>query len=327
MISIFIFCLCCLTAGARNLPYHFSGAVGRGSGTSFTSDPPNTGTGRITGVKVWELNNGYIRGLQIKHDYDWGELFGRNTDIEHEFILFEHEVIVQVSGKYNPGNWIYLLTFGTNWGRTFTVGQASGISFNFFQAYPLQELVMVSGRFDNNGLSSIAAHWGVLDLGSTDLPYHFSGAVGRGSGTSFTSDPPNTGTGRITGVKVWELNNGYIRGLQIKHDYNWGELFGRNTDIEHEFILFEREVIVQVSGKYNPGNWIYLLTFGTNWGRTFTVGQASGISFNFFQDYPLQELVMVSGRFDNNGLTSIAAHWGILDLGYTGKNESDVAHH
>ncbi|XP_061101608.1 zymogen granule membrane protein 16-like isoform X2 [Conger conger] len=166
-----------------------------------------------------------------------------------------------------------------------------------------------------------------LTAGAKNLPYHFSGAVGRGSGTPFTSDPPNTGTGRITGVKVWELNNGYIRGLQIKHDYNWGELFGRNTDIEHEFILFEREVIVQVSGKYNPGNWIYLLTFGTNWGRTFTVGQASGISFNFFQDYPLQELVMVSGRFDNNGLTSIAAHWGILDLGYTGKNESDVAHH
>ena len=97
--------------------------------------------------------------------------------------------------------------------------------------------------------------------------------------------------------------------------------------MEHEWIIFPDETIVQISGKYNPSNYIYELIFVTNKGRMFKVGQPTGTSFNIFPAESNQVLQLISGRTDNNALTAIAAHWGVVYTPYLGKNESIPAIH
>ncbi|XP_064201838.1 zymogen granule membrane protein 16-like [Anguilla rostrata] len=155
MIYVLIFSLCCLTARALYLPLDYSPAVGRGSGNSFAS----SGEDRITGVRVWEISGSYIRGLQLKYDYTWTPVFGQSLNEQQEMLLFDDEAIVQISGKYNPGNYVYQLMFVTNRGRFLIAGQPIGTSFNFYPNHRQGELRLISGRSDSNGITSIAALW------------------------------------------------------------------------------------------------------------------------------------------------------------------------
>ncbi|KAM7382573.1 hypothetical protein PAMP_002299 [Pampus punctatissimus] len=148
--------------------------------------------------------------------------------------------------------------------------------------------------------------------------YSYSDAVGGGSGTSFSSE----GQGRITAVRVWEMTNSYITGIQLRYDYIWSPVLGRNLGTTNEIVLFDEEVIVQVSGKYHS-NYIYQLIFVTSKGRSLIVGQPSQTSFNFYPVHPDAELRLLSGRFNNNGITSLAAHWGMIYMDQS--NGTDVS--
>ncbi|CAL8261991.1 unnamed protein product [Boreogadus saida] len=136
----------------------------------------------------------------------------------------------------------------------------------------------------------------------------YSSALGSGSGTPFSSK----GEGCITGVKVWELPNSHITGIQLRHGANWGSVLGIVTTSELSMELFEGEAIVQVSGKYNPVDYIYQLTFRTSRGRSLIAGQPLQVSFNFYPKFARAELRMLSGRSNDKGITSLGAHWGIV---------------
>ncbi|KAJ8415742.1 hypothetical protein AAFF_G00402990 [Aldrovandia affinis] len=157
-----IFSLCCVTAWA--LPqyqpqyYSFSPTVGRGHGESFAS----VGEGRITGVRIWEQSNSYIKGFQLKYENVWTPIYGSTSNEETELLLFEGEAIVQISGKYNPPNYIYCLRFVTSRGRSLIAGQPTGNSFNFYPVDGQSELQIVSGRSDGTGIASIGAHWALI---------------------------------------------------------------------------------------------------------------------------------------------------------------------
>ncbi|XP_039974426.1 zymogen granule membrane protein 16-like [Xiphias gladius] len=153
---IAVLCASCLAKPAL-VYYSYSRAVGGGSGTSFSSD----GQGRITGVRVWEINNSYITGIQLRYDYIWSQRLGRTNGHAHELDLFDGEVIFQVSGKYHT-NYIYQLIFVTSRGRSLIVGQPSQSSFNFYPIHADAELITLSGRYNGNGITSLAAHWGVV---------------------------------------------------------------------------------------------------------------------------------------------------------------------
>lgn len=77
--------------------------------------------------------------------------------------------------------------------------------------------------------------------------------------------------------------------------------------------LFDGEAIVQVSGKFNPSNFIEQLQFVTNRGRFLSAGQPIGLSFSHFPTDSGSELRILSGRFRNGGITSLGAHWGRVD--------------
>ncbi|KAJ8354220.1 hypothetical protein SKAU_G00217870 [Synaphobranchus kaupii] len=176
MIYILIFSLYCLTAGAQSyVPqyYSFSPAVGRGSGTSYSS----SGEGRITAIRVWEINGAYIRGFQLRYGYAWTPVYGRNINEELEMLLFEDEAIVQISGTYNPGNFIYQLIFVTNRGRFLMAGQPTGKSFNFYPRHSQSELRLISGRNDSSGITSIAAHWGMVYPVAPGVPMSGNGTM------------------------------------------------------------------------------------------------------------------------------------------------------
>ncbi|XP_030644407.1 zymogen granule membrane protein 16-like [Chanos chanos] len=144
--------------------YSYSTAVGRGLGNAFAT----SGEGRITALRVWELTNNYITGFQLKYDYYWHPIVGRNVSNMVEMTLFEGETFVQVSGKYNPSNYISQLLFVTNRGRSLVAGQPTGFSFNHYPAHSVEELRLLSGRADNNGITALGAHWGTLDRNETD---------------------------------------------------------------------------------------------------------------------------------------------------------------
>ncbi|XP_023998505.1 zymogen granule membrane protein 16-like isoform X2 [Salvelinus sp. IW2-2015] len=148
--------------------------------------------------------------------------------------------------------------------------------------------------------------------------YSYSPAVGLGSGTPFAS----SGEGRITAVRVWENNNAYINGFQLRYDYTWSSVFGREVGEKQEMELLDDEAIVQVSGKYNPGSYIYYLVFTTNRGRSLSAGQPSHISFNFYPAHVGSELRLLSGRSDGAGITSIGAHWGLMYMEEAGSSTS-----
>ncbi|CAL8262023.1 unnamed protein product [Boreogadus saida] len=150
-----------------------------------------------------------------------------------------------------------------------------------------------------------AAAW-VACLAKSNEHYSYSPALGQGSGTPFSSKEE----GSITGVKVWENPNSFITGIQLRHGTKWGHLNGRVTTSEARLDLFVGEAIIQVSGKYNPSNFIYQLIFVTNKGRSLIAGQPLQNSFNFYPKHAEAELLMLSGRFNSAGIRSLGAHWG-----------------
>ncbi|XP_031442536.2 zymogen granule membrane protein 16-like, partial [Clupea harengus] len=149
----------------------------------------------------------------------------------------------------------------------------------------------------------------------TDQPdrYSFSVPVGSATGTQFAT----SGTGRITAVRMWERNNNIVTGFQLKYGFAWTPMVGNNGTNRVSISLFEGEAIVQVSGKYNPSNFIYQLFFVTSRGRFLAAGQPTGLSFNHYPTNAESELRILSGRANNVGITSLGAHWGDVDsMGY-----------
>ncbi|KAG5842688.1 hypothetical protein ANANG_G00180270 [Anguilla anguilla] len=162
MFVIFVLCLLFASTWAQCQPqyYSYSAAVGGGSGSSYAS----SGEGRITAIRVWENIGSFITGFQMRYDFAWSPLYGRNGSNVVEMSLFEDEAFVQISGKYNPSNYIYQLVFVTSRGRSLTVGQPVSTAFNFYAKYPQSELRILSGRFNGVGITSIGAHWGMVYL-------------------------------------------------------------------------------------------------------------------------------------------------------------------
>lgn len=78
-----------------------------------------------------------------------------------------------------------------------------------------------------------------------------------------------------------------------------------------EMKLYDKETIIQISGKYDS-SYIYELVFVTNQGRFFQVGQCRGVSFNFYPTQKGSELRFLSGRQNGWGITSIGAHWALI---------------
>ncbi|KAJ3597888.1 hypothetical protein NHX12_001404 [Muraenolepis orangiensis] len=128
MLSILFFTAAWVACLAKSHEYYFySPAVGLGSGTPFSS----SGIGAITGVKVWELSNSYITGIQLRNHTKWGHVMGRVTTSEVRMDLFEGEAIIQMS-------------------------------FNFYPTHSEAELRLLSGRYNGNGITSLGAHWGLV---------------------------------------------------------------------------------------------------------------------------------------------------------------------
>ncbi|CAB1334744.1 unnamed protein product, partial [Coregonus sp. 'balchen'] len=150
ILFVTVFLASCLAMPIKDL-YSYSSAVGQGGGTPFAS----SGEGRITAVRVWENNNAYINGFQLRYSNTWSPWVK-----SRRWSFFKDEAIIEVSGKYNPGNYIYTLVFTTNMGRTLAAGQPNQVSFNFYPANKGNELRMLSGRFNGAGITSIGAHWG-----------------------------------------------------------------------------------------------------------------------------------------------------------------------
>lgn len=147
---------------------------------------------------------------------------------------------------------------------------------------------------------------------SVDEHYSFSRNVGRGnSGNSFSTE----GEGRITAVRLWEHNNAYIAGIQLRYGFIWSKVVGRIIGSPIEMELLDDERIIQVSGKYHTSNYIYQLYFVTSKARFVVAGQPIQISFNMYPTHRDAELIMLSGRADGNGITSLGAHWGAVYMG------------
>ncbi|CAL8355111.1 unnamed protein product [Arctogadus glacialis] len=129
MLSILLFAVAWVACLAQSNEFSsYSSAVGLGGGTPFSS----TGEGCITGLKVWEHPDSYITGIQLRHGANWGSVLGDVTTSELSMELFEGEAIVQVSGKYNPEDYIYQLIFRTNRGRSLIAGQPLQVLFPLF---------------------------------------------------------------------------------------------------------------------------------------------------------------------------------------------------
>ncbi|KAM4530476.1 zymogen granule membrane protein 16-like [Odontesthes bonariensis] len=159
MFSLLFFAALCASCLAKPglVHYSYSRAVGSGSGESFSSE----GEGRITAVRVWEISNSYITGIQLRYEYTWTPVLGRKVGNANELDLFDGEFIFQISGKYHT-NYIYKLIFVTSKGRTLNVGQPIQKSFNFYPVHPDAELRLLSGRYNGNGITSLGAYWGVV---------------------------------------------------------------------------------------------------------------------------------------------------------------------
>ncbi|XP_068616556.1 zymogen granule membrane protein 16-like [Brachionichthys hirsutus] len=132
----------------------------------------------------------------------------------------------------------------------------------------------------------------------------FTGPVGSGGGESFATN----GYGRITGIRIWELSHSIITGFQLCFHGIWDEVIGRKTSIENRIILFEDEVITQVSGKHST-RYIKQIIIGTSLGRYMFAGQPFKRAFNMYPDEDHEELIKLSGFHDYYGITALAAHW------------------
>lgn len=102
-------------------------------------------------------------------------------------------------------------------------------------------------------------------------------------------------------------------------------MFGREGGEKQEMELFNDEAIVEVSGKYNPADYICYLVLTTNMGRTLSAGQPSQVSFNFYPANMGNELRLLSGRFNGAGITSIGAHWGLVYMEGAGNSTLETA--
>ncbi|XP_075937465.1 zymogen granule membrane protein 16-like [Anarhichas minor] len=151
-----VLCTSCLAAPMMS--YSYSPSVGGGSGTSFSTEGAN---GTITGIRVWEISNAYITGIQVRNGAIWGKVVGRVVGSAQELILFDGETIVQVSGKYHS-NYVYQIYVVTSRGRFLVAGKPAYTSFNFYPADPKAELILLSGRFNSAGITSLGAHWDVF---------------------------------------------------------------------------------------------------------------------------------------------------------------------
>ncbi|KAK9513451.1 hypothetical protein VZT92_026983 [Zoarces viviparus] len=139
MISFLIVAVLCTSClAAPMMSYCYSPSVGGGSGTSFSTEGAN---GTITAIRVWEASGSYITGIQVRNGAIW-------------------ETIVQVSGKYHS-NYVYHMYVVTSRGRFLVVGQPTALSFNFYPVDPKAELILLSGRFNGAGITSLGAHWDV----------------------------------------------------------------------------------------------------------------------------------------------------------------------
>nr|XP_040021570.1 zymogen granule membrane protein 16-like [Gasterosteus aculeatus aculeatus] len=156
-VFLFVAVLCTGCLAVPMMHYSYSPSVGGGSGTSFSTEG---GYGKITAIRVWELNNAYIVGIQLRYGGIWTERAGREIGVPEELELFDGETIVQVSGKYHS-NYIYQLKFVTSRGRILFAGQPLYASFNFYASHPDAELKLLSGRSDGSGITALGAHWGV----------------------------------------------------------------------------------------------------------------------------------------------------------------------
>ncbi|XP_056448687.1 sialic acid-binding Ig-like lectin 14 [Gadus chalcogrammus] len=136
----------------------------------------------------------------------------------------------------------------------------------------------------------------------------YSPALGSGGGTPFVT----SGEGRITGVKVWEQPGNHITGFQLRYGTRWDRAVGLVVHAPLRLDLFKGETITQVSGKYRSADYIYQLIFVTSRGRSLITGMPFETSFNFYPEHAEEELRMLSGRFDSNGIRSLGAHWGVI---------------
>ncbi|KAL2080229.1 hypothetical protein ACEWY4_024022 [Coilia grayii] len=160
-------CLLCSTAWSQYQldRYSYSPPVGIGNGDRYAT----SGTGCITAIRMWELNNNILTGFQLKYGFAWTPLVGHNATNRVDMTLFEGEAIVQVSGKYNPSNYIYELVFVTSRGRFQSAGQPTGLSFSHYPTHPESELRILSGRANGQGITSLGAHWATVNhMGNDD---------------------------------------------------------------------------------------------------------------------------------------------------------------
>nr|XP_055067284.1 zymogen granule membrane protein 16-like isoform X2 [Misgurnus anguillicaudatus] len=150
----------------------------------------------------------------------------------------------------------------------------------------------------------------VCALGTTKpVPdtFSYSVGVGGGGGTEFST----AHEGLITGLRIWEYPGNYITGIQMKYDGNWTDLIGSGYGNQQDLVIYDKEFISQISGKYY-GGYIYELMFVINTGRSFKVGTPAGNSFNFYPTVKGSQLRFLSGRHDGWAITSIGAHWAIV---------------
>ncbi|XP_066578018.1 scavenger receptor cysteine-rich domain-containing group B protein [Amia ocellicauda] len=138
--------------------------------------------------------------------------------------------------------------------------------------------------------------------------------VGSRTGSLYSSSGPHV-YGHVTSLIVWELSSSYITGFQIKYGKRWTPIYGVSSGQFQTFNLYLNEFIIQVSGKYS--SYINQLSFVTNMGRTFRMGQPSGQSFDFSPIYRGAELRYIQGRFNSVGITSIGVQWDRVLSGFT----------
>uniref|UniRef100_A0A665U4N5 Jacalin-type lectin domain-containing protein n=1 Tax=Echeneis naucrates TaxID=173247 RepID=A0A665U4N5_ECHNA len=125
--------------------------------------------------------------------------------------------------------------------------------------------------------------------------YSYSPAVGSGMQVSFPS--------------IMFFFFFFLISIQFRYGFSWSPVVGFKYNQPQEIQLFDDEAIVQVSGKY--AHYLQSVVFTTNRGRTLRAGQPSGHSFNMYANHSKAELRLISGRV-HGGLTSIAAHWGVV---------------
>ncbi|XP_034275772.1 zymogen granule membrane protein 16 [Pantherophis guttatus] len=146
----------------------------------------------------------------------------------------------------------------------------------------------------------------------------FSGEYGGTGGNRF-SHSGNQLEGPLTALRI-RVNRNYIVGLQVRYGKEWSNYVGgTNGDLE-EIFLFQRESIIQVSGKYT--DYLRKLVFVTDEGRYFSFGKDYGISFSGAPLFPNTVLRYISGRSSSSVINAIGFHWDKYAAGCSYCNEA-----